>query len=115
MGKSKTTQDATGPQAFTAAFSALNPAVSTAWAQVFEESARFLTDRLQQDMETQKALLACKTPADLFKVQSEFYQAAVQQYSDEATRLFQMMSTATQEGLDASSLLKGRKYDDVPL
>lgn len=117
MGKTKDTQGAsdTGAEAMTAAMRALNPAASGAWMDVMTESARFVSDRLQQDLETQKALLACKSPADLLKVQTEFYQTAMEQYAAEATKLFQMMSSATQECVDTTKSTKARKYNDVPL
>ncbi len=85
---------------------AFNPAAPmAAWMEVMQESARFITDRLQTDIETQQAMLACRTPAELMQVQTEFFQTAMQQYAEEAQRLAQIMSRASHT----------RGYDDVPL
>ncbi|THH36024.1 phasin family protein [Aliishimia ponticola] len=90
-----------------AAMALFNPALATAWVEMMTESARFVSDRLQQDMETQRALLNCKTPAELLQVQTEFYQNAMEQYAAEANKLMEMMTQA------AASHKRG--YDDVPL
>jgi hypothetical protein len=89
--------------------SALNPAAAQAWLDLMQESARFMTTRLQQDIETQKALLACKSPAELMQVQTEFFKSAAKQYSEHTTRLL--------KGVEQSAAGNGfaRNYDDVPL
>lgn len=115
MARSGKTSARQGDETTTAAaMMAVYPA-ATAWLDMMSEGARFVTDRLQQDMETQRALLACKCPEDLMRVQSEFVTTAMQQYADEATRLVRMMSEAVEDtAKDARSGHK-RGYDDVPL
>ncbi len=79
---------------------AINPVASKGWLDIMSESARFIADRLQQDLNAQKAMLACKTPAELLQVQSEFYKSAMEQYTEEYTRLYKMMSAATDDTLN---------------
>ncbi len=116
MGKPDKTKPGKDPGAAAmAALMASSPAATKAWLDIFSESSRFVTDRLQHDMETQKALLACKTPAELLQVQSSFFKTAMEQYADEANRLFKMMSKATEDTLKEAQSGLSREYDDVPL
>jgi hypothetical protein len=43
-----------------AAMMSVNPVLAKAWTDIMSESARFMTERLKTDLETQKALMACK-------------------------------------------------------
>ncbi len=104
-----------GASAMSAAMQAVNPAVTNAWLEVMTESADFVMKRLQHDLETQRAMLNCKTPAELMQVQSDFYQTAMQQYSEEAVHLFKLMSDATEEAMKGATSAGARSYDDVPL
>jgi len=117
MGKTKKTcaSEDIGAPAMTAAMMAVNPVATKAWLDIMSESARFVTDRLQQDMNTQKAILACKNPAELLQVQSEFFKTAMEQYTNEATRLYKMMSKATEDTIEDARTGHSRGYDDVPL
>lgn len=99
--KSKTTKT---PDA-NAAMTALNPLAAKVWQEVMTESVRFMTERLEKDMDTQKAMLGCKSPAELMQVQTEFYQEALSDYTAQTTRMLGLM---TQTG-------SKRSYDDVPL
>jgi phasin family protein len=114
MPKSDKTED-TGAPALTAAMMAVNPMATQAWLDLMQESSRFLTDRLQQDFETQKAMLACKNPGELLELQAEFLRSAIEQYSDYTNRFFQQMSVATQETVKGARSGRSRRYDDVPL
>ena len=98
-----------------AAMAALNPVGMSAWKQVMDESSRFVSDRFEQDVELQKAMMGCSTPQDLFQLQSDFYSKAVKDYTAEATRMFEMMSKATQDTVKEATTSHARKYDDVPL
>jgi len=97
----------------TAAMMAGSPAMAKAWADMMTESARFLSDRLQEDMETQKALLSCKTPAEVMQVQSEFFRKAMVDYTAEAQRMLMLMTGASEEALEETTTKRG--YDDVPV
>ncbi len=117
MGKSAkaTTEPASNAAAMSAAMHAVNPVVANAWLNVMTGSAEFVMKRLRHDLETQQALLNCKSPTELLQIQSDFYQTAMQQYSEEAVHLFKMMSDATEEAVKGSKSATARGYDDVPL
>lgn len=115
MGKSNKTSTATGAPAMTAAMMAVNPVATKAWLDVMSESAQFVTHRLQQDLDAQKAMLACKSPTELLQVQSEFFKTAMEQYTEEATRLYKMMSKASEDTIEGARSGHSRGYDDVPL
>ena len=117
MGKSKKTQTSTdidGP-AMVAAMKAVNPVATKAWLEIMSESARFVTDRLQQDFDTQAAMLACKSPTELLEVQSKFFSRAMEEYSNEAARLYKLMFEAAEESIDVAQSGHSRGHDDVPL
>ena len=101
--------------AMVGAMMAVNPVLTKAWTDILSESARFMTDRLKTDLETQKALMACTTPAELVEVQSAFLNTAVQQYADEAARIFEMTMKASQDVADDLQTGHSRGYDDVPV
>jgi hypothetical protein len=89
------------------------PEAMQAWQEILSEWGRFYADRLQQDLETQRAMLACKSPADLMQVQADFYQKAIQQYSEQGMRMMQKVVDASAQ--TTKGLHSARKYDDVPL
>ncbi|WP_172676994.1 phasin family protein [Aestuariivita boseongensis] len=117
MAKStkKSAADKDNPFAMSAAMMAINPASMQAWQEVMTECSRFVMDRLQQDFETQQAILGCKSPAELVQLQTEFYQNAIKQYSEETMRLMQMMSDAAGTAVSEAQSSTKRRYDDVPL
>lgn len=104
-----------GVSAMTAALMAGNPAAARAWMDIMAESARFLSDRLQEDLETQKAMLRCKNPADLVQLQSAFFRKALEQYTAEAQKLFEIMRDAADKTMKDARSGHSRGYDDVPL
>ena len=97
------------------AMAAFNPVVSAAWLDIMKESARFVADRLQQDMEARKALLECRGPADVMRVQTEFCQKAFEDYMAETMRMMEMMSKATQATIEEAKTPHSRGYDDIPV
>jgi hypothetical protein len=99
----------------TAAMMVGNPALAKAWTEVMTESARFVSERLQHDIETQKVMMACKTPAEVMQVQSDFFRKAMQDYSEEAQRMYQIMTGAGEDALKRSKTKSKRGYDDVPV
>lgn len=112
----KSTQKAmTNPAEMTSAMMAMNPIATATWLKIMNESAEFLAERLKKDLETQKAMLACKSPADLLKVQSDFYKTAIEHYTKETTRLFEMMSKGATSSIAEATSGHARGYDDVPL
>jgi len=101
--------------AMTAAMMVGNPALAKAWTEVMTESARFVSERLQQDFETQKVMMACKTPAEVMQVQSEFFRKAMQDYGEEAQRMYQIMTGAGEDAFKQVKTKTKRGYDDVPV
>lgn len=98
-----------------AAMMALNPVLVKSWMDLMSESARFMTERLKTDLETQKALMACRTPAELVEVQAKFLNTAMQQYADEAARVMDMAMKASKDISEDMKTGHSRGYDDVPV
>ncbi|MDO8884583.1 phasin family protein [Pseudotabrizicola sp.] len=117
MGKRNDTRPTpdSGTAAMTQAMMTGSPVVAKAWLSFMSESAQFLTERLQQDLEAQKAMMACKSPTELLKVQSDFLTAAMDQYTDYATRLCKTMTTAATNPVQDMQSGQSRRYDDIPL
>lgn len=105
----------TGISAVTAAMMAGNPVTSQAWRSFMSETARFLTERLHQDLNTQKAIMACKNPTELLQVQAAFLKMAMDQYTDYATRIQTTMTKATTGAIKDAQSGHSRGYDDVPV
>ncbi|NJM81232.1 MAG: phasin family protein [Tabrizicola sp.] len=84
-----------------------------AWMELGNEAIRFVWDRLQQDIKTQQAVLACTSLEEVQRVQSEFFRSAQDQYTAEARKMLEIIGKSTTAGMVATS--QARKYDDVPL
>ena len=54
------------------------------------EISDFLAERVRQDVETQGALLRCRSFDDVRDVQAQFLKIAMDQYAAEATKLMQI-------------------------
>jgi len=93
---------------------AIGTAAVQAWMNMSTEAVRFIWDRLQKDIKTQQAMLACTSPQELQKVQAEFLASVQEQYAAEAGKMLEAMAKATTSALSASTT-GGRRYDDVPL
>jgi hypothetical protein len=100
--------------ALASAMAAANPAARM-WLDIMTESTRFVSERLQNDLETQRAMLRCQSPADLMQVQSEFFRKAMEQYSSEAQRLYEIMTEATGDTTKDVKTGTRRGYDDIPI
>lgn len=117
MGKTKKDKAETQAPAdnMTAAMMAMSPSAAKAWFDIMTECSRFMMERLEQDMETQRAFLNCKSPTELLQLQTRFYQTALQQYSDQTMRVLEMMSDAAGTSGIAPKSGSRRRYDDIPL
>lgn len=109
--------DPTGTRPSGIAGASLPLAVGTAavqvWMDIGTEAVRFVWNRLEQDIKTQQAMLACTSPEEMRQIQTAFFTAAREQYAAEAGRMLELMGKGTAAGLWGRS--KGRHYDDVPL
>ena len=83
-----------------------------AWMDLGTEAIRFAADRLQQDIATQEAILACTSLEEMRKIQAEFFKSTHTQYTREARKMQDMMVKAATGGLKT---LPNRRYDDIPL
>lgn len=101
--------------AITVAMMATNPVATKGWLDIISESKRFVNNRLQENMNAQSAMLACKSPGELLQVQAEFYEIALAQYAEEFTSLYRMISTTTINTAEDARTGHARRYDDIPL
>lgn len=78
------------------AFNTLSPAawMGTAWfarmGDLSREVTSFVAERIKEDVQTQQALLHCKSLSDVQKLQAEFLQKAFDQYQAETGKLVEM-------------------------
>ncbi|MFC4670441.1 phasin family protein [Seohaeicola nanhaiensis] len=98
-----------------AAMLAAFPNATRDWMEIMAESARFLSARLRADVAAQQAMLACRSPAELFQVQTEFCSTALQDYANEAARIGRKMTETVEDTLTDLKTGRARGYDDVPL
>lgn len=89
---------------------AFAPATAEAWQQIMQESVRFLTRRLEKDFAAQQSFLTCKSPLDVVRLQTEFCQTALEDYSEEATRMVEILAAA-----NGAATARPRDRDDVPV
>lgn len=83
-----------------------------AWLDIGSDAVRFVSVRLQQDIDTQNAMLACTSLEQMSKVQADFFKAAQNQYAAQAQHMMEMAGTAGRALAPASNKLG---YDDVPV
>ena len=96
-------------------FNPLNDTQLKAWSDLGAEAMKFASSRIQQDMEAQKAMLACKSAQDLQKVQTEYFSKAVEDYRAQIQRAMDVMASAAKAPMEGASKSTKRGYDDVPL
>lgn len=84
--------------------------LGTTWAEAMAdwnaEVVSFLSDRIKEDVKTQQALLHCKSPQDVQRVQLEFLEKAREQYTAETGKLLKI-------GLDKLPGAAGTKHMPV--
>lgn len=96
-------------------FNPMNDTMLKAWSDLGAEVMEFAASRIQQDMEAQKAMLACKSPQDLQKVQTDYYSKALEDYRAQIQRAMAVMSGAAKMPTGSMTNATKRGYDDVPL
>jgi len=64
------------------------------------EVTQFIQSRLQDDMASWSALASCKTSEEAFECQRRFAEKATAQYSEEITKLSQLMLRLATQGLE---------------
>ena len=58
------------------------------------EVMQFMAERVQQDVDLQQRMLACKDVKELQKIQAEFLQTAINRYTEESGKLLEMYAKA---------------------
>ncbi len=96
-------------------FKPMNDPQLKVWSDLCAEVMQFASSRMQQDIEAQKAMLACKSPQDLQKVQSQYFSKALEDYSAQIKRAMEVMSGAADKRTGGVFTSTMRGYDDVPL
>lgn len=69
------------------AWTQMNRAVLEGVGRMQQEASRFVVQRLEDDLERQRRILACRSPEDAWQICAEGARKAVQDYTDEASRL----------------------------
>lgn len=64
------------------------------WSKLADESAGFMDRRWKRDVELLEKVWACRSPQELLRVQSEFFQKALVDYMKEAGKLADMETEA---------------------
>ena len=105
----------TGVEAVAAALAPFNPVAAKAWLDLTSEGAAFLTRRFERDLEMQKKMLACGTPAELLELQAAFLAEVSRDYADEMARCMKMFVEASGDVLRDAQSGHRREYDDIPL
>jgi hypothetical protein len=90
---------------------AVNPEATVDTLKMVSQGVQFMSMRLGETLKTQGDLLECKSPADVWAVQSEYLQTAVQQYTMAGQGMLELWGDAMRDGMKLAS----RKYDDVPV
>jgi hypothetical protein len=67
------------------------------------ELADFVSERIRHDVETQQALMRCRSFDDVRDVQTRFFQTAVDQYSAEANRLMKLGSEIVHRSIEPTA------------
>jgi len=81
-----------------------------AWHRFGQELVDFAADRLRKDTEFGESLSKCRNWNETADVRSRWMRAALNDYSDEAEKVMQIMSVVSMEGYDAQkSLLDPKK------
>lgn len=76
---------------------AFGAAMADAWLDLCDEWTGFVTGRLRQDLRTANDMLQCRNPADLPKIQSAFFQKALDEYQEEANRMNTVIQKASRD------------------
>ncbi|MEO0703466.1 MAG: phasin family protein [Pseudomonadota bacterium] len=71
-------------------FAKFGAAMTRTFGDIGAEMTSFLADRIKEDVKTQNEILHCKDINELQRIQAQFIQTAVAQYSSETGKLVSM-------------------------
>jgi hypothetical protein len=74
--------------------------ILTGMSEIQKEIAGFVSERIRQDLETQRELFACRTIDDVREVQSRFLRTTIDQYSAETSKLMQLGAEVFARAMD---------------
>lgn len=77
------------------AFSQASAAGVKGMMELFQESGRFMSERMKKDMATMKALTECRNGEDYYRVQADFFDGMVRDYADEMAKVTHLAADAT--------------------
>jgi hypothetical protein len=97
------------------AFSPMSEPTLKAFFDMGLEGLKLASTGLKKCVETQRAMLACRTFEDFQKVQADFYSSAFDDYRTQMARMMSPVSAAPNQGLGGTVTTAKRNYDDVPL
>ena len=96
-------------------FNPMNDPRFKLWSDLGAEMMQFASSRIQQDMEAQKAMMACKSFEELQKLQAQYYSEAIKDYTAQIQRSMAALSGAATKQADGLVTPTKRGYDDVPV
>lgn len=85
------------------------------WQEIYAESNRFMTERWQQALDAQAAILTSGSPNEAMQIHAEYLQAAFKQYAKESAYLINLAFEAANLPSISPGMNGKRKYNDVPL
>lgn len=97
------------------AFGPMSATAQKVWFDVGLQALQFVSSSMQTGLETQKAMLACKSLEEIQKVQADFYTKAMADYHAQVLQVLEKMTPTRIEGLGSVLPTTKRSYDDVPL
>lgn len=81
------------------------------FSEIQSEMTRFVLERLRQDIDLHKQMLACRSPKDVQDLQSGFMHHAAEEYFVELSKLFGMGSRWTDRTAHGGDALTSTKKD----
>lgn len=95
--------------AFIRPLGAFNTAIVDAYMDLLEEWTSFVARRVRQDARMMHQMLHCRDAAQVQKIQSAFFQRAVDEYQEEAARLNSILRNASQANVEPDGHATGSK------
>jgi hypothetical protein len=86
-----------------AAMAQMSQACAQGYMKWQQEVSRFVSERFAADMRAQQALLACRDPADMLRIQQDWLETTTTAYSDEVKRLSDMAVQISQGTMESMS------------
>jgi hypothetical protein len=74
-----------------------NDALMSYALEFTQDVLAFNANRLQENVRRSQTLMSTRNPEEAFRAESEFYQSAVQEYVDQAGKMFALMTKMNRE------------------